>query len=536
MPTQAACKGKQGLERGTGSQNYQVGIVGYGPVGAMLANLMGRAGVRTLVIDKTPEIFPKPRAIALDHEILRAFDNIGVLEAITPHLEPFTASEHFGVDGQLIRRIDMAPAPYPMGYVPSQVFLQPPLEKALREALAAYPCVDVLLGREFTGASQDANGVTMEARGGDGVVDRFTVDYLIGCDGASSAVRRAAGLGLDDLGFDEPWLVVDILVNENGIAKLPRNSAQYCNATRPTTYLIGPKNLRRWEITILPGEDPKSIEREENVWPLLAPWLTPDDGEMWRASSYRFHALVANRWRNGRMFIAGDSAHQQPPFIGQGMCQGIRDAVNLSWKLIDCMNGAADDHLLDTYETERAAHVRELTGRIKAIGQYISERDPERARARDERLRAEGGGRALTVTRQEIVPPLSQGFLHQASGAVAGTLFPQPLIEAQGGARLLDATTGAAWRLVMIDVSDAQAFDLSQRATRLGVTPVRFGAGGLTEREGVLKHWFERHGACAALVRPDHYTYGIAASVSAAVDLLDHYASARKDGAQGKST
>jgi 3-(3-hydroxy-phenyl)propionate hydroxylase len=116
------------LERRTGARNYQVEIVGYGPVGAMLANLMGRAGVRTLVIDKTPEIFPKPRAIALDHEILRVFDNIGILEAIQPYLEPFTASEHFGVDGQLIRRIDMAPAPYPMGYVPSQVFLQPPLE------------------------------------------------------------------------------------------------------------------------------------------------------------------------------------------------------------------------------------------------------------------------------------------------------------------------------------------------------------------------------------------------------------------------
>ena len=524
------------MDRTTNTQSYCVGIVGYGPVGAMLANLMGRAGVRTLVMDKTPEVFPKPRAIALDHEILRAFDNIGVLDAITPYLEPFTASEHFGVDGQLIRRIDMAPAPYPMGYVPSQVFLQPPVEKALRDALTAYPCVDVRLGLEFASATQGGDHVEIEARDGNGAIERFTVDYLIGCDGASSAVRRAAGLGLEDLGFDEPWLVVDILVNEKGLSKLPRNSAQYCNATRPTTYVIGPKNLRRWEITILPGENPKDLEREENVWPLLAPWLTAEDGEMWRASSYRFHALVASRWRNRRMFIAGDSAHQQPPFIGQGMCQGIRDAVNLSWKLIDRMNGAAADHVLDTYEVERAAHVRELTGRIKAIGQYISERDPVRARARDARLLEEGGGKAATVTRQEIVPPLSQGFLHVGSGGVAGTLFPQPWIEADGGARLLDKLTGALWRLVMIDASDVQAFDLSQRAARLGVIPVRIGAGGLSERDGVLKGWFERHGACAALVRPDHYTYGVAANTAAAIELLDHYASARIDGAQGEIT
>lgn len=513
------------------TKNYQVAIVGFGPVGAMAANLLGRAGVRTLVMDRTPEIFPKPRAIALDHEILRAFDNIGALERIAPYLEPFTASEHFGVDGQLIRRIDMAPAPYPMGYVPSVVFLQPPVERELRNNLAGFPCVDVLLGLEFAGFSQDGDKVAVEARTAEGEAERFEVEYLIGCDGASSSVRRAAGLALDDLGFDEPWLVVDVLVNERGLAKLPKNSAQYCNATRPTTYVIGPKNLRRWEITILPGEDPKALENEENVWPLLAQWLSPEDGEMWRASSYRFHALVARRWRNGRVFIAGDSAHQQPPFIGQGMCQGVRDAVNLSWKLLDRMNGAAGDHVLDTYEAERAAHVRELTGRIKAIGQYISERDPERARARDARLRAEGGGKALTVTRQEIVPPLSQGFLHAASGAAAGALFPQPVVLTDGGPKLMDKIAGAGWRLVMWDVSDAQAFDLSQRAARLAVTPLRFGQGGLAEREGVAADWFARHDARAALVRPDHYTYGIAADAAAASQLLDDYASARQGAA-----
>ncbi|MFN3890944.1 MAG: bifunctional 3-(3-hydroxy-phenyl)propionate/3-hydroxycinnamic acid hydroxylase [Beijerinckiaceae bacterium] len=518
------------------TKGYRVGVVGYGPVGAMVANLMGRAGVRTLVIDKTPEIFPKPRAIALDHEILRAFDNIGVLDRITPYLEPFTASEHYGVDGQLIRRIDMAPAPYPMGYVPSQVFLQPPVEKELRDNLAGFPCVDVLLGPEFISFSQDADGVTIETRAGDERAERRRVDYLIGCDGASSAVRRAAGLALEDLGFDEPWLVVDLLVNERGLAKLPKTSAQYCNAVRPTTYVIGPKNLRRWEITILPGEDPKELEREENVWPLLSPWLTPEDGEMWRASSYRFHALVASRWRNGRVFIAGDSAHQQPPFIGQGMCQGVRDAVNLSWKLLDRMNGAAGDHLLDTYQQERAAHVRELTGRIKAIGQYISERDPERARARDARLIQEGGGKAATVTRQEIVPPLSQGFFHAGSSPIAGSLFPQPRVETGAGARLLDKVSGAGWRLVMMNFSDSAAFDLAQRAARLGVTPVRIGAGALVECDSVLKDWFARCGACIALVRPDHYTFGVAADPEAGARLMDDYATARRGAETGEGS
>jgi 3-(3-hydroxy-phenyl)propionate hydroxylase len=493
----------------------------------MMANLMGMAGVRTLVIDRTPEIFPKPRAIALDHEILRAFDNIGVLDAIRPYLEPFTASEHFGVDGQLIRRIDMAQAPYPMGYVPSQVFLQPPIEEELRRNLANFPAVDIELGADFSSLEQDAEGVTvaLDVAGG---VRKVRCDYVIGCDGASSSMRKALGLSLDDLGFDEPWLVIDVRVNERGLAKLPKTSAQYCNATRPTTYLIGPKNLRRWEITILPGEDPKALERDENVWRLLSQWLTPDDGELWRASSYRFHALVAKRWRNGRGFIAGDSAHQQPPFIGQGMCQGIRDAVNLSWKLIGHMKGALADSVLDTYEVERAAHVRELTSRIKAIGKYISERDPVLARARDERLLQEGGGKALTVTRQEIVPPLTQGFLHALSAPIAGTLFPQPFIATASGDSLLDAICKPSWRLVMLDVSDADAFDLSQRAARAGVTPLRFGgADGFIERDGVLKGWMERAGACVALVRPDHYAYGVAKDRARAADLIDHFESAR---------
>ena len=525
------------MDRAARTKTYTVGIVGFGPVGAMVANLMGRAGVRTLVIDRTPEIFPKPRAIALDHEILRAFDNIGILDRIRPYLEPFTASEHFGVDGQLIRRIDMAPAPYPMGYVPSQVFLQPPVEREMRNNLASFPCVDALFGLEFTSLRQDSDKVVIDARTAEGEVETFTFDYLIGCDGASSSVRRAAGLALDDLGFDEPWLVVDVLVNDSGKAKLPQRSAQFCNATRPTTYLIGPQNLRRWEITILPGEDPKACESEDNVWRLLSPWITPDDGELWRASSYRFHALVASKWREGRVFIAGDSAHQQPPFIGQGMCQGIRDAVNLSWKLIDRMNGLAADSVLDTYEAERAAHVRELTGRIKAIGQYISERDPALARARDERLLAEGGGKALTVTRQEIVPPLSQGFLHAASGKIAGTLFPQPWIETSAGPKLLDEVAGAGWRLVMFGVDDAAAFDLSRRAAALRVTPVRFAAGAqpdgaaLVETEGVLRDWFTRAGACAALVRPDHYVYGVAPDAAAAVALIEHYSKAREGAA-----
>jgi len=175
---------------------------------------------------------------------------------------------------------------------------------------------------------------------------------VIGCDGASSTVRRLAGIALEDLVFDEPWLVVDVKVEPHALAGLPQNSAQFCDPARPASYIVGPGNHRRWEIMLLPGEDPLQMAQPDAVWPLLSKWLTPEDGELWRAAAYRFHALVADDWRRGRVFIAGDAAHQQPPFIGQGMCQGLRDVANLLWKLDRVMRGQSSPRLLDSYTVE----------------------------------------------------------------------------------------------------------------------------------------------------------------------------------------
>src|SRR4051812_16631934 len=197
---------------------------------------------------------------------------------------------------------------------------------------------------------------------------------------------------------------------------------------------------------LLPDEDSREAQQPEQVWKLLSKWLIPNDATLWRAASYRFHALVAEEWRRGSVFLAGDAAHQQPPFIGQGMCQGLRDVANLAWKLGHVLSGRAGDDLLDTYAEERAAHVRELTLRIKAIGEVICERDAAAARARDARLLAEGGGKARTITRQEIVPPLRRGFLAASGAPARGTLFPQPRVASPNGPMLLDRAFGAGWR------------------------------------------------------------------------------------------
>ncbi len=488
-------------------------MIGFGPSGAVLAGLLGQAGITTLAIDKTAEIYPKPRAIAVDHEIMRLFDNMGVAGEVLPHTAPFTASEHFGAEGQLIRRIDMVPAPYPMGYVPSMVFTQPPVEQALRTHVAGFECVEVALGTAAERLEQDADGVTLHLRTPEGAERVVRAGYVIGCDGASSLVRKQMGIALEDLVFDEPWLVIDVLLNLEAASKLPDKARQYCEPQRPTTYLLGPGLHRRWEIMLLPGEDRFAMEHPDAVWNLLARWISPADGTLWRATSYRFHALLAEEWRRGRVFIAGDAAHQQPPFIGQGMCQGLRDVSNLAWKLISVLRGEADASLLDSYAVERGAHVRELTGRIKAIGHVICERDPEVARARDARILAEGGGVARTITRQEIVPKLSVGLLSASGHPAVGSLFPQPMVRGGGAMKLLDQVVGVGWRLI-VDGRHGSSADVA------GVTVVTIGPDHLAECDGVVAYWFDVHGVAAALVRPDHYVFGVGTSVGAAAALV----------------
>jgi 3-(3-hydroxy-phenyl)propionate hydroxylase len=434
------------------NDSFDVAVVGLGPAGAVCTALLGSLGVRTIAIEREQAVYDKPRAFALDHEVMRVFEDLGIADAVAPHTAPFTPSEYYGVDGQLIKRLGALPPPWPLGWPPSMVFNQPAVDALLRDRAAA---VAEIAFTELEGLDQSRKEVKLRLR------DRtITAKYAIGCDGAGSTVRQALGIEYEDLEFDEPWLVVDLLVSERGLEKLPKVSVQYCEPARPATYLIGVGSHRRWELMLNPNEEP-------DVWELLARWITPDDAQLWRAAPYRFHALVAREWRRGRVFLAGDAAHQQPPFTGQGMCQGIRDAANLSWKLHYVLAGKAKERLLDTYEVERGAHVKRLISIVKDIGKVICERNPEKARARDRWHLAEAGGKIVTVPRQHLIPPLERGFLSSRPHPANGTLFPK------------DGGTGL-------------------RTVRADGT------------EGVIAQWFKQNYSIAAIVRPDHYVYGVA--------------------------
>jgi 3-(3-hydroxy-phenyl)propionate hydroxylase len=505
--------------------HFDVAVIGFGPAGAVAAALLGQVGITTLVVDKQHDIYPKPRAIALDHEIMRVFQQLGLADRITAHCEPFTPSEYYGADGRLIKRLATVEPPYPLGHVPSMVFSQPAVEQELRAYVATLPKVRVELGLQCDLLEQDEQRVLVGLRDGQGARRTVSASYVIGCDGASSTVRDLAGLVLDDLDFDEPWLVVDVLVNQQGLARLPATSVQYCEPARPCTYVIGPGNHRRWEISLLPGEDPAYMATPEGAWQVLSRWITPDDAQLWRQASYRFHALVADRWRNGRVFIAGDAAHQQPPFLGQGMCQGVRDVTNLAWKLRAVLAGDAGDTLLDTYGTERGRHVRRLTTRIKEIGAVICERDPAAARARDEALIAAAGGTIKTMARQDIIPPLETGLLSVYPHAANGTLFPQPRLTT-AGQPLMDDAIGYGWRVVSRQSPAALAANAATGITVLSIAPdgdVHPDVHAYAECDGVLARWFERHGCDAALVRPDHYVYGVSSGRAELAALLQSW-------------
>ncbi|MBI2770995.1 MAG: bifunctional 3-(3-hydroxy-phenyl)propionate/3-hydroxycinnamic acid hydroxylase [Burkholderiales bacterium] len=496
---------------------FDVAIVGFGPSGAVAAALLGGYGIRTFVCDRSRDIYDKPRAFALDHEIMRVFQQLGIADAVLEHAEPFTPSEFYGVEGQLIKRFTSVEPPFPLAFPPSLVFSQPAVEAVLRAHVAGLPCVEVALGEAVTALGQDAQGATLSLLAEDGQRRELRAKYVIGCDGASSAVRGLAGITLEDLGFDQPWLVVDVLANEKGLAKLPTVSLQYCEPQRPTTYLVGTKNHRRWEIALNEDEDAMAAATPEGTWKLLARWITPDDGQLWRQAAYRFHALVADRWRNGRVFVAGDAAHQQPPFLGQGMCQGIRDVANLSWKLRDVLQGRAGDALLDSYGIERKGHVTELTTRIKNIGQLVGQRDLEKAKARDSHLLAECGGVVKSVPRQNVQPPLAAGLLSRGGHAAAGTIFPQPWIEQGATRRRLDDLAGRGWRLVL---APGLAPDV-EAAQFPGLTIVAVDSSGWREADGVAARWFVQQQCVAALVRPDHYVFGVAATGGDIAALLD---------------
>jgi 3-(3-hydroxy-phenyl)propionate hydroxylase len=507
---------------------YDVAVVGCGPVGATLAALLGKRGWRVAILDKSREIFPLPRAIGLDHEVIRVLQGIGQIECLLPFTAPYRPSVYLGCDGEPILRFDIGPPPFPLGWRPNYTFNQPKFEQWLRDRIANLQSVDVHLGVEVIGIADGPHSVTLSLNGAPH--QTMQARYVVACDGATSPARRMLGIALEDLEFDEHWLVIDMILSQEAQARLPDTNIQYCQPERPSTYVVLPGNHRRWEIMINDGEDPDSLLKPDTLWSLLGRWITPADAELWRAASYRFHAVVARQWRSGRCFLAGDSAHQMPPFLAQGMCQGIRDAANLEWKLSMVLGGLRFGKLLDSYEAERKPNIGELTKVVWQLGKVICERDRVAALRRDEDLRAEQGGTIKTKIRQDLIPAIKGGITSPGSQA-AGTPFPQPFL-ARGDEPplMLDDATGARFRIISsrkdkltVDVSldpFLQDIDAALIEVRDGEEIFVNGTSRGTDNYGQLASWFAQHQCDAAIVRPDGYVFGTSRSTGGLQRLL----------------
>ena len=510
------------------SLTYDALIVGYGPVGATVAALLVRHGLRVAVAEQATGVYDKPRAITLDHEVMRVFQACGAAGEIEKFTAPHPGTHYLGVDRDVIRIYAPQPPPHPLGWPPSGTFVQPAVEAVLRACVARSGQADIFLATRAVAFTPHDDGVEVTLRGPHSEPDRVvSARYLLGCDGANSFVRKQLGIGHEDLAFDEWWMVVDVRLTRP--VDLPHKCIQYCWPARPATFIVGPGNLRRWEIKLLPGETPEGFDTRHNVRKQLARFVDPDAIEIWRSAVYRFHALVAERWRAGRVFLLGDACHQTPPFMGQGMCAGIRDAANLAWKLALVRRAGAHDSLLDTYEVERKPHVETLVGFAKKAGEVIGELDVDAALARDAMLRGQLARGEQETVRQRFIPNLTTGVLDAASPDVSGTLFVQPRVhaDAQDGAQsgtgdpLLDDVVAPRFLLVTATAQaqawlTPQALDLWRRIGGERVViggPAAAAAGGihhLAERGDLFAGWMTRHGAAAVVVRPDRYVYGTA--------------------------
>jgi 2-polyprenyl-6-methoxyphenol hydroxylase-like FAD-dependent oxidoreductase len=513
------------------SLDADVAIVGYGPVGQTLAALLGRAGHRVLVFERFQEIYRLPRAVHLDHEIMRLLQSLGLADVLAEEMVPVPEYQWFGADGELLLRFDVngvAKSAWESDYM----FFQPELEAAIHR----HACVPagVSVQRGWIAERLEDSGDHVElmlhrvsekepgrlaSTGEHGTV---RARWAVGADGANSFVREASGITRRDLGFQERWLVVDAEPRDMGaLAHLPIAS-QRCDPARPTTIVQSGPRHRRWEFMLLPDEHPSDFEDPERVWSLLEPWYRPQDGPLTRSTVYEFRSMVADQMHKGRVLIVGDAAHLTPPFLGQGLCSGLRDAANVAWKLDLVLRGVAHERLLDTVKAERHPQNEAVIRLAIELGKVLCQLDRDAAAERDKMLRAAGPPPPLQLA------PLTAGLLHQPNGEpdrLAGTLSVQGIVERAGRKGRFDDVVGGGFQLIVVGGDPLEALSDRDRkvldtlrATVASVDPAA--PHGVRDRDGRLSAWLAEHNAHAVLVRPDFYVFGAARSPQAVPDLL----------------
>jgi 2-polyprenyl-6-methoxyphenol hydroxylase-like FAD-dependent oxidoreductase len=493
-------------------ETVDVAVVGYGPVGMATAALLGAAGHHVVVLERYAGLYNLPRAAIFDDETMRTLARLGVAGELLPKLHVQHNYEWRNAAGELLIEHDFAETGR-SGWAEWYMMYQPELEDAL-DRRAREAGVDVRFDSPVAGLAD--HGDHVELRVGGREPHRVRARWVIACDGGNSFVRSALGLAMEDYGFSEPWMVCDFRFRDAAAAHTVPTARQVGDPAGPTSIIsLGPAH-HRFSYMLDSVED-FDVERDpEKVWARTARWLSRDDAELIRVATYTFRSLVTDRWRVGRVLLAGDAAHQMPPFLGQGMCSGIRDAQNIAFKLDAVLRGRLADDVLDTYQQEREPHVRAVIEKGIELGRQQTVRDPERAAERDRVLL---GRRAANQKPDTIrFPGLVDGLLATASGPGRGELAVQGVVDDGTVRDRLDQVVGHGAHLLLDAHNVALDEDTAGALAAAGVrvvalhTDPRPGAvvDGLLDTDGTHLAWLASLGVVAAAVRPDLYVFGTA--------------------------
>ena len=499
------------LHAGTGTDGTEVDvvIVGCGPTGATLSLLLAKYGLTTLILERERSIYPLPRAVHFDDQIMRVFQSIGVVEKLEKVVRYNPGMRFVDPTGQLLLDWPRPAGVGENGWHTSYRFHQPDLESILREKIESNVHARLMVNVEVSSLEQSDQQVTVgftDRQSGES--DSVQARYVVGCDGARSIVRKHINEDVEDLGFKERWLVIDVLLQQEK-PELGDFTIQHCGRERPATYVRCPANRRRWEISLKPDDDLNTVTSDESVWDLIGQWLSPHEAIIERRAVYEFRSLIAKQWRDRRILIAGDAAHLTPPFMGQGMCAGIRDVANLSWKLASCCgtHGCSDstkNELLDSYQSERIPNVREYIETAIRLGTLINSCSTEQS------LKQAFGKKEGTEKMKSIVPRLGVG-LGAGDESQRGGWFPQPLLS---NGQLLDQTIGLN-PVLLISATLFADYQRSAPNDEICIAVIS------VEQEPALASVLAEYGAEAVLLRPDRYLLGAANDVSQLQSLIN---------------
>jgi 3-(3-hydroxy-phenyl)propionate hydroxylase len=515
----------EAIARAEAAGERPVVVVGSGPTGLIAANLLGCAGVRTIVVERNPTTSDQPKAISLDDETLRSLQRAGVAQVVYPIILPGTGTRYFGADGRPLAYA-RSPIPGRLGHPAKSPFQQPDLEQVLCATLAHFESVSIHFQTALVDLAQHGEGVTVTVEEEDGGRRTIEAAYVLGCDGGRSTVRKLLGVGMTGGSHAEPWLVMDTIHDPHD----QRYGMHFADPRRPHVIISGRDGHCRYEFLMHPGEYGAGDQVPfAFMQRLVAPYRTLAPGDVVRYTVYTFHALVADRWRVGRVFLLGDAAHMMPPFAGQGMNSGARDADNLTWKLVEVMQGRAGPRLLRTYEVERRPHAEAMVRLSRRLGTVVMTTSRSRALLRDFVVRmmskVKPGREYFERMRFRPRPHYRQGFVgpqaRKRQPPIVGQMLPQPYVFTSAEQCVpLDDVLGTGYALVGLD-TDAATLDrltdpwwdqigakrlaiaLDDRAPHLQQHPIVADVGGTLRRE---------YGAWAGqvlLVRPDRYVAAV---------------------------